>query len=111
MDDLLYLIIAIAVVTVLVVVGFVSTASRRRAPRGRVPDTGAEVVTAPPAEDTSSATDLLEPPAAPAPVGGSVPTSSPSPGSPGPGTNPGPGHSPTDDQYNSTLARLRAALH
>ena len=39
-----------------------------------------------------------------APVGGSVPTSSPS-------TSPGPGHSPTDDQYDSTLARLRAALH
>jgi hypothetical protein len=41
--------------------------------------------------------------APPAPAGGSVPTSSPS-------TSPGPGHSPTDDQYNSTLARLRAAL-
>ena len=46
------------------------------------------------------------PPAAvapvPAPVGGSVPTSSPSPA---------PGQSPTDDQYDSTLARLKAALH
>ncbi len=43
-------------------------------------------------------------PAPPAPVGGSAPTSSPS-------TSPGPGHSPTNDQYDSMLARLSAALH